>query len=411
MKKAKTNKKIGRRILLMLLLILLVIYILYEIINLIIKPTDIVTVEKGKIYSESQAEGYIIREEEVLKGENYKNGISQIKAEGEKVALKENVFRYYTKDEDSLITKIQELDNEIAQTQSKENNIFLSDVKVIENEIETKINEIYMVNDIKKVKEYKSNIDEYMKKKTRIIGENSPSGSHLKSLIQKRSEYENKLNSGSEYMKANISGMVSYKVDGLENVLTPDSINTITEDFLNDLKLKTGQIVSSSSECGKIVNNYYCYIASVVNKEKVQDLEEGKSIKLRLINGDEIPATVEQIREDKDKNIIVFKITKDVEELIEYRKINYDIIYWSYSGLKVPNSTLIEENGLNYVVRNRAGYTDKILVKLEKQNDTYSIIDEYTTEELKELGWTTSEIINKKSIGIYDEILVNPKDK
>lgn len=411
MKKAKTNQKIGRRILLMLLLILLVIYILYEIINLIIKPTDIVTVEKGKIYSESQAEGYIIREEEVLKGENYKNGISQIKAEGEKVALKENVFRYYTKDEDSLITKIQELDNEIAQTQSKENNIFLSDVKVIENEIETKINEIYMVNDIKKVKEYKSNIDEYMKKKTRIIGENSPSGSHLKSLIQKRSEYENKLNSGSEYMKANISGMVSYKVDGLENVLTPDSINTITEDFLNDLKLKTGQIVSSSSECGKIVNNYYCYIASVINKEKVQDLEEGKSIKLRLINGDEIPATVEQIREDKDKNIIIFKITKDVEELIEYRKINYDIIYWSYSGLKVPNSTLIEENGLNYVVRNRAGYTDKILVKLEKQNDTYSIIDEYTTEELKELGWTTSEIINKKSIGIYDEILVNPKDK
>ena len=411
MKKAKTNQKIGRRILLMLLLILLVIYILYEMINLIIKPTDIVAVEKGKIYSETSAEGYIIREEEILKGENYKNGISQIKAEGEKVALKENVFRYYTKDEDSLIIKIQELDNEIAQTQSKENNIWLSDVKVIENEIETKINEIYMVNDIKKVKEYKSNIDEYIKKKTRIIGENSPSGSHLKSLIQKRSEYENKLNSGSEYMKANISGMVSYKVDGLENVLTPDSINTITEDFLNDLKLKTGQIVSSSSECGKIVNNYYCYIASVVNKDKVQDLEEGKSIKLRLINGDEIPATVEQIKEDKDKNIIVFKITKDVEELIEYRKINYDIIYWSYSGLKVPNSTLIEENGLNYVVRNRAGYTDKILVKLEKQNDTYSIIDEYTTEELKELGWTTSEIINKKSIGIYDEILVNPKDK
>ncbi len=411
MKKAKTNKKTIQKAFVIVIVTLLVMYIIYEMINLIIKPTDIVAVEKGKIYSESSAEGYIIREEQVLKGENYKNGISQIKAEGEKVALKENVFRYYTKDEDSLITKIQELDNEIAQTQSKENNIFSSDVKVIENEIETKINELYKVNDIKKVKEYKSNIDGYIKKKTRIIGEKSPSGSHLKSLIQKRSEYENKLNSGSEYMRANISGMVSYKVDGLENILTPESIDTITEKFLDDLKLKTGQIVSSNSECGKIVNNYYCYIASVVNKEKLQNLEEGKSIKLRLINGDEIAATVEKIREDGDKNILVFKITKDVEELIEYRKINYDIIYWSYSGLKVPNSTLIEENGLHYVLRNRAGYTDKILVRLEKQNDAYSIIDDYTTEELKSLGWTTSEIINKKSIGIYDEILVNPKDK
>lgn len=411
MKKPKTNKKTIQRAFVIIISVLLAIYIIYEMINLIIKPTDIITVEKGQIFSESQAEGYIIREEQVLKGENYKNGISQIKAEGEKVALKENVFRYYTKDEDSLIAKIQQLDNQIAEAQSKENNIWLSDVKVIENEIETKINQIYEVNDVKKVKEYKNNINDFIKKKTKIIGEKSPSGSHLKNLIQKRSEYENKLNSGSEYMKANISGMVSYKVDGLENILTPESINTITEDSLNNLKLKTGQIVSSNSECGKIVNNYYCYIASVVNKEKLQNLEEGKNIKLRLINGDEIPATVEKIREDGDKNILVFKITKDVEELIEYRKINYDIIYWSYKGLKVPNSTLIEENGLNYVIRNRAGYTDKILVKLEKQNETYSIIDEYTTEELKGLGWTTSEIINKKSIGIYDEVLVNPKGK
>ena len=95
MKKPKTNKKTIQRAFVIIISVLLAIYIIYEMINLIIKPTDIITVEKGQIFSESQAEGYIIREEQVLKGENYKNGISQIKAEGEKVALKENVFRYY----------------------------------------------------------------------------------------------------------------------------------------------------------------------------------------------------------------------------------------------------------------------------------------------------------------------------
>ena len=98
MKKLKTNKKTIQRAFIIVIVLLLVIYIIYEMINLIIKPTDIVAVEKGKIYSESSVEGYIIREEQVLKGENYKNGISQIKSEGEKVALIENVFRYYTKD-------------------------------------------------------------------------------------------------------------------------------------------------------------------------------------------------------------------------------------------------------------------------------------------------------------------------
>ena len=92
------------------------------------------------------------------------------------------------------------------------------------------------------------------------------------------------------------------------------------------------------------------------------------------------------------------------------RKINFDIIYWDYSGLKVPNSSIIKENELSYVIKNRAGYKDKILVKVKKQNDTYSIIEDYTTEELKELGWSSNDIINKKTIGIYDEILVDTKE-
>ena len=69
----------------------------------------------------------------------------------------------------------------------------------------------------------------------------------------------------------------------------------------------------------------------------------------------------------------------------------------------------MEENGLKYVVRVRAGYKDKILVKVNKSNETYSIIEDYSTDELKELGWTSNEIVNNKSIGIYDEIMVNPK--
>ena len=408
----KNNKKIKMlllKIIIILIAILIIAYIIFEVGNLLLQPTDIVTVENGKISSETSTEGYIIREETVLKGENYKNGMSQIKAEGEKISVNENAFRYYTKDEESLNNKIKELDNKIAETQSEENNIFSSDVKVIENEIENKINKMNNVRDAQKLQEYKGEIEELIKKKTKIIGELSPTGSYMKNLIQKRSEYEKQLNSGSEYMKAQNSGVVSYKVDGLEEKLNVNSLDNITEEFLNKLNLKTGQIIPSSNESGKIVNNYYCYIATVIKNNDTQKLEEGKYVKIRLTNGDEISAKVEKLKPDNDKYIAILKITKDVEELIEYRKINFDIIYWSYSGLKVPNTSLMEENGLKYVVRVRAGYKDKILVKVNKSNETYSIIEDYSTDELKELGWTSNEIVNNKSIGIYDEIMVNPK--
>ncbi len=410
MKKNKKIKMLLLKIAIILIAILIIAYVIFEVGNLLLQPTDIVTVENGKISSEISTEGYIIREETVLKGENYKNGMSQIKAEGEKISTGENAFRYYTKDEENLNNKIKELDNKIAEAQSQESNIFSSDVKVIETEIENKINQMNNVKDVQKMQEYKSELDELVKKKTKIIGELSPSGSYMKKLIQKRSEYEKQLNSGSEYMKAANSGIVSYKVDGLEETLNVNSIDKITEEYLNKLNLKAGQIVPSSTECGKVVNNYYCYIAAVLKKEDTEQLEEGKNIKVRLTNADEITAKVFKIKEENNKNIVILKITKDVEELIEYRKINFDLIYWSYSGLKVPNSSIIKENDLNYVIRVRAGYKDKILVKVSKSNENYSIIEDYTTEELKEMGWSSSDIVNNKSIGIYDEVMVNPKE-
>ena len=96
------------------------------------------------------------------------------------------------------------------------------------------------------------------------------------------------------------------------------------------------------------------------------------------------------------------------EELINYRKITLNLIWWSYSGLKIPNQAIKEKDGLQYVVRSRAGYLSKILVKVLRQNDKYSIVTPYSTEELKELGYTPEEISTLKKLTIYDEIIINP---
>lgn len=85
-------------------------------------------------------------------------------------------------------------------------------------------------------------------------------------MIQERKNYENQLNSGSEYIKAPMSGVVSYKVDGLEDVLTPDDFSSYNRSFFEGLNLKTGQTVATNTECGKVVNNYECYIATIIKK-------------------------------------------------------------------------------------------------------------------------------------------------
>ena len=381
---------------------------IYNIIALFIHPSDTFMIENGMISSSEEATGYIIREEKLFQGENYKNGISQIKTEGQRVAKGDPIFRYYSNNEQNLVEKIEDLDKQIQDAMEEENNIYSSDIAVLEKQIEENLFAVTTTNQLSDITEYKKNIDTALNKKAKLVGELSPSGSYIKKLVSQRTKYEEQLNSGSEYINATVSGTVSYKIDGLEESLTPDSLDTLTEEYLNSLNVKTGQLVSTSDEKGKIVNNYYCYIATLLDSEEAKDAEINDKVQLSLSTGDDVTATIEYIAEQESgKRLIVFKITKCVDKLIDYRKISFDIIWWSYSGWKISNSAIVEENDLSYVYVNRAGVKEKILVKVLRQNDTYSIVENYTNDELAELGYSVDEIQNMSQIKLYDQILIN----
>lgn len=406
MKKSK-NKNNVKYIVLLILALLLLIYIVYAIINLILKPTATFLVENGKISFEETVQGYIIRDETVIKGQNYKNGISQIKSEGEKVAKGEAIFRYYTKGEEGLLKKIGELDIKIREAMEKENDIYNGDIRTLENQIHKRIYEISGVNNLQTIKESKTELNNTITKKAKIAGEKSPSGSYLKQLIDERSSYENQLNSGSEYLEATRSGVVSYRVDGLEQVLTPSNLASLSKSMLKDLKLKTGEIVATNEESGKIIDNFYCEVACILKNENLEatNIKVGSNLKLRLSNATELTAKVEYIvAEDEGESIVVLKIDKCVEDLINYRKISFDIIWWSESGLKVPNSAIRYEEDMAYIVRKRVGYTDNIYVKVLKQNENYSIIENYTRDELIEKGISKEKLNYRKTISLYDEL-------
>ena len=409
MKEISKNTKLTKnKILISIILLVIFAYIIYAIYLLVKDPTDTFTVEEGTVSQEESAVGYVIRDETVIKGENYKNGMIQIISEGNRVAKGENVFRYYSKNENGLLEKIQKLDEQIQTALSNETDLYSPDLKQIEKEIDTKTEELNNLTDLQKIEEYKKEISKLITKKAKMVGDLSASGSYIKKLIKQRSEYENELNSGSEYITAPESGMVSYKVDGLESILTTEDFSTLTKEKLESFNLKTGKIISTSEECGKIVNNFECYIASVIRKREDQEMKVGTKAKIRLSSGQELDTEVSYVSEENNEMVVIFKLNELPEELINYRKISFDIVWWSYSGLKVPNQAIAQENDKNYVVRNRTGYLSKLLVKVLKQNEKYSIVTTYTTDELKDMGYSNSEINSYKKITLYDEILLNP---
>ena len=181
--------------------------------------------------------------------------------------------------------------------------------------------------------------------------------------------------------------------------------------MLEGLNLKTGQVVATSDESAKIVNNFYCYIACVLDHKNLEEKEckVGSKLTMRLPNSEEVKAEIAYMsKESEEKDLVVFRIEKYVEDLISYRKISIDIIWWNETGLRVPNEAIKKENeDLYYIVRKRVGYTDKIYVKILKQGEKYSIIGNYEDgQELLDKGVDKEEVKSRRKISLYDEIVI-----
>ena len=318
--KGNKRKIKNKKIAIIIALVVIVIYMLYAVYMLVKQPTDKFTVEEGTVYSEETNVGYIIREEQVVKGNNYKNGMEQIKSEGEKTAKGESIYRYYSKNEDNLTKQIADLDTKIQEAldgQSSINNsgIKVSDIKLIETQLDGLIEVLNKTTDISKMSEYKKEINTLITKKAKSVGEQSKAGTYLKELYNQRTKLEQQLNSGAEYITAPVSGIVSYKVDGLEEKLTPNNFSTLSKNFLEGLNIKTGQLIATNDECGKIINNFSCYIATVSNSEEAKKCTIGNEVKVRLSNNKVIPAKIAYIsQENDDETLLVLEINEQIEE-------------------------------------------------------------------------------------------------
>ena len=413
MKETKEKKKGEKnKFFITAIFIILVVTLVVNSTKILKKPTDLFVVANGSLYYEELAEGYVIRDEVVLQGETYKNGMVKVISDGERVAKNQIVFRYHSNSENSIIKQIDEIDEEINEIIESSGDPFVSsDISSLNTQIEETIDSMHDVNYLQSIYENKNKIEAYISKKAQITGQLSPNDSYLKQLTNQRNELEKELENGSEIIKAPKPGSASYRIDGLEEILKVDNFDYLTTDLLNSFELKVGASIPLSNEKGKVVDNFKCYIATAINTEKAMNAKVGDKVTLRLSTSEEVEAEIVSIKIEENNRILVFEIKEYVTDLLEYRKISFDIIWWKYSGWKVSNSCILEmtkgDNELYYVEKERAGFAEKILIKVLRQNDTYSIVKNYEKEELRSLGFTEEEIAELTGIklNLYDEII------
>ncbi len=385
-------------------ILILYLWSLYTYLNTPVK-TEIV--HYGTMEDSINTTAYVIRTENLLYS-NVTGGFSPIAQEGERVSKGAKVATVYKNNVDeSVKQRITEINERIAHIKNNQANdtIFSGDIKKLEDRIDLKVEELIHASYHKNANRFydlKNEMKSILDKKFLIRGNTGASGYNMQELIKEKERYESQIQASMVELVAGESGIVSYKLDQMEQILNPDLIEKFTPsefnaldnmDLHNHVDNKTGQAVA------KVIDNFKWYLGFSIDIDKVYDLKPGESVKVRFLDVEDVlvSASVYYISgEQNGEVVVVFEMNKHIDDIYKIRKTNVEIIKKTYEGLKMPVGAIRVKDGKKgtFVVRDQIARFREVEV-LHKDN-SIAIVKENNT--------------NNKGLLLYDEVIIKPSN-
>ena len=154
-------------------------------------------------------------------------------------------------------------------------------------------------------------------------------------------------------------GIVSYRYDGYEDRLNPESMSELKKSFISEYheaKASVKDAVSGNAQSGdvvfKIIDNSNWYLICWMNEDKASIFETGRNVSVRIDENNELPMTVKSISKQGEDRQIIFSCNRTYKDFDMYRIKKCEIIASSYSGIILNSDSIVEKDGVKgvYVV-------------------------------------------------------------
>ena len=84
-------------------------------------------------------------------------------------------------------------------------------------------------------------------------------------------------------------------------------------------------MIATNDECGKIIDSFKCYIATISDSEEAKNAKLDDEVKVRLSNNKFIDAKISYTsQENEQETLIILEIDEQISELANYRKVSFD---------------------------------------------------------------------------------------
>lgn len=160
-------------------------------------------------------------------------------------------------------------------------------------------------------------------------------------LDEEIAQLETQTSGGSTSVRAPRSGLFSCVSDGLESILTPESLDTMTVD---ELRRMTDQADSAAvSNVGKLITGTKWYFVCTVDAATAERLQRGDTITAafsRELNS-ELDMEVERVGQEEEGGcILVLSYDRKLRDVTLLRSQNVELIFTRYTGIRVPKQAL-----------------------------------------------------------------------
>ncbi len=199
-------------------------------------------------------------------------------------------------------------------------------------------------------------------------------------------------------------GVVSYFYDGMENSLTPDNIENITQTSLEKTQTDEFKVndckkdASAGDAIFKIVDNKEWYLLAWLDADKADGFEEGHNVTVDFKDGTRLKMKLKALTDEGSKKKIVLSCNRYYEFFDKYRAKNCRLIRSSRSGILLETSSIAKEDGTKgvYVKDKFSNYNFTPISILAQDGEVTAVEKNYFYDSE---GKTVSTVKN------YDEIL------
>ena len=393
-----------------ILLAAIAAYFVYNVASSLYAPLMTATVTQYEAGAGYYASGFVVRAEEVVTSE-YDTTVLAC-AEGAHVAANDVVATGYRSDDaKTRKTRMDELTGQIEQLQyawSAASSVYDqaaldSSIAHIESAEGVRVGLEAGVDTIEHGADLTPELKGLVLRRTSDAADSASLQLRIDDLQAELATLESQAAGDTSDIRAGTAGTFSAAVDGYEYVLTPDRLMEMTVAQFQSVEPDE----TDANAIGRLITSAIWYYACVVPANELSGVEEGDKATLTFARDYYQPVSMRVARlsgNEAGSRLLILSSDQALQNVTLLRQQSAEIVFASYSGLRVPKSAVRVENGQTgvYILEGTLAKWKPITILHDTGESYVAALDTSSTDNL----WPGDElIINAKNL--YDGKVVN----